>query len=376
MISGTGTTRERLTRRALTHATLDRQHLLRRGSGSAADLLTHLFGLQAQSPMAPYFALWARLDRFDPAELSALIATREVVRMVLMRGTVHAVTAADALALRPWVQPIMDTDLRTNTAHRDALSGLDLAAMAAVSRELLDADPMTMAQLRPLLARHWPDRDPAALAHAARCLLPLVQVPPRGLWGRSGQPVCTTAENWLGVAGPAQPEPERLLLRYLAAYGPASVADAQAWSGLTRLAEVFERLRPRLRAFLDEDGAELFDLPDAPRPDPSCAPPARILAPFDSVLLGHANRARVISDEHRKVVFTVNGIIKPTILVDGTVAGFVTVTAKKGAGVVEVTTFRRLGKGVESEVESEALRLLGFAHPGADSQDVRFIPMP
>lgn len=371
-----GTTRERLTAEALSRATLDRQHLLRREAGTALDLVGHLYGLQAQSPSAPYYALWARLADFDPSELSDLIADRQVVRMVLMRGTVHAVTAADALALRPWVQPIMDTDLRTNAAHREALAGLDTAELAAVSRDLLDATPMTMAALRPLLARHWPDRDPAALAHAARCLLPLVQVPPRGLWGRSGQPVCATAENWLGAPAPTRPEPERLLLRYLAAYGPASVADAQAWSGLARLAEVFERLRPRLRVFLDEDGAELFDLPDASRPDPSCAVPVRILAPFDSVLLGHANRTRVISDEHRKVVFTVNGIIKPTILVDGTVAGFVTVTAKKGAGVVEVTTFRRLGKGVESEVASEALRLLRFAHRGADSHDVRFTPMP
>lgn len=342
-------------------------------------MIGHLYGLQAQAPMAPYFALWARFNGFKPADLSALIENREVVRIALMRGTVHAVTAADALALRPWVQPIMDADLRTNTQHKDALVGMDVAALTDWSRERVDHTPMTMAALRPSpasgrcpqLAERWPDRDPVALAHAVRDLLPLVQVPPRGIWGRSGQPVCTTLEHWTG-APLSDPAPDEMMLRYLAAYGPATVADAQAWSGLTRLGEVFDRLRPSLRVFVDEDGAELFDLPDAPRPDPAVNPPPRILAPYDSVLLGHANRSRVIADEHRKAVFTVNGIIRPTVLVGGVVAGIVTLAAKKGTATVEIATFTPPTKGVASALESEARRLLTFAHPGADDHDVRF----
>ncbi|MCZ4557027.1 winged helix DNA-binding domain-containing protein [Rhodococcus maanshanensis] len=371
MSAGLEARRERLSRRALSRATLDRQHLLRRTSGTALELVGHLFGLQAQAPMAPYFALWARLKGFRPADLSAPIENRDVVRIALMRGTVHAVTAADALSLRPWVRPIMDADLRTNTQHKAALVGMDLAALTDWSRATLEGTPLSLADLRPLLAERWPDRDPVALAHAVRALLPLVQVPPRGIWGRSGQPVCTTLERWTDTPM-SEPIPDEIILRYLAAYGPASAADAQAWSGLTRLGEVFDRLRPRLRVFVDEDGAELFDLPDAPRPDPAGSLPPRILAPYDSVLLGHANRSRVIADEHRKVVFTVNGIIKPTVLVGGQVAGFVTVTAKKRSAAVEIATFAPVAKGATSALEAEAQRLLTFAHPDADDHDIRF----
>ncbi|MFD4179553.1 winged helix DNA-binding domain-containing protein [Rhodococcus sp. NPDC058514] len=360
-----------MSRRALSRATLERQHLLRRTGDNALEVIGHLYGLQAQAPMAPYFALWARLKGFRPADLSSLIENRDVVRIVVMRGTVHAVTAADALALRPWVQPIMDADLRTNTLHKNGLVGMDLAALADWSRATLEHTPLSMAELRPLLAERWPDRDPVALAHGVRNLLPLVQVPPRGIWGRSGQPVCTTLERWTD-APLSESQPDEMILRYLAAYGPASAADAQAWSGLTRLGEVFDRLRPRLRVFVDEDGAELFDLPDAARPDAAGSLPPRILAPYDSVLLGHANRSRVLADEHRKVVFTANGIIKPTVMVGGQVAGFVTVTAKKRSAAVEIATFAPLAKGATSALEAEAQRLLAFAHPGAETHDVRF----
>ncbi|MGW0172472.1 winged helix DNA-binding domain-containing protein [Rhodococcus sp. NPDC003322] len=362
--------RTTLDTRELGRATLARQHLLERVTASTEAVTRHLFGLQAQSPTAPYFALWSRVDGFRPDDLARLLEDRTVVRIAVMRGTVHAVAAADALVLRPWLQPIMDRDLRTNTQHAKALVGCDTGAVAAHSRDLLDATPMTLAALRPHLARRWPDRDPAALAHAVRALLPLVQVPPRGLWGRSGQPVCTTLEHWTGEPL-AAPDPERIVMRYLAAYGPASVADAQAWSGLTRLGEVFDRLRPRLRVFADVGGADLFDLPDAPRPHADAPAPVRILAPFDSVLLSHADRTRIVDDEHRRVLFTVNGIVKPAVLVDGRVAGFVAPGIGKGAAVVDVTLLQELPRRVLADVEAEALRLLRFAHPGAESHDVR-----
>ncbi|MFE3293204.1 winged helix DNA-binding domain-containing protein [Rhodococcus sp. NPDC059234] len=364
---------ERMSGRALGRATLARQHLLARSPGTAGEMVEHLFGLQSQAPLAPYYALWARLERFAPADFAELLERREVVRMVLMRGTVHAVTAADALALRPWVQPIMDADLRMNTQHRKEIAAADVPAVERFGREVLERTPMTMAALRPRLAEQWPDRDPVALAHAVRDLLPLVQIPPRGLWGRSGQPICTTLESWLGAPLDRTIRPEALVLRYLAAFGPATVADAQAWCGLTRLAEIFEALAPRLRRFVGENGAELYDLPDAPRPDAATTAPARILAPFDSVLLGHADRSRVIADDHRTLVFTVNGIIKPAVLIDGRVAGFVTVAARKGMASVEIATFVRPAAGTAAAMEAEASRLLRFAHPGADTHDVRFV---
>lgn len=353
--------------RELGRATLARQYLLEPTDAPVERVVRHLYGLQAQSPTAPYFALWARVAGFRPEQLSGLIEDRAVVRMVSMRGTVHALTAADALELRPWTQPIMDRDLRTNTQHSKALAGVDREALESWSRARLEEAPSTLAALRPQLAQRWPDRDPAALAHAVRDVLPLVQLPPRGLWGRSGQPVCTTLEHWTGSVL-VEPDPERILLRYLASYGPASVADAQAWSGLTRLGEVFDRLRARLRVFDGPDGVELFDLPDAPRPGGDVPAPVRILAPFDSLLLSHANRSRVFDDAYRRVLFTVNGIVKPTLLVDGGVAGHVTLSADRSSAAVDVTPLRSLSARVVASVEAEALRLLAFAHPGLDHE--------
>ncbi|WP_238071999.1 DNA glycosylase AlkZ-like family protein, partial [Rhodococcus zopfii] len=244
-----------LTTRELGRATLARQHLLRRSDLEPLPMIEHLLGLQAQAPVPPYLALWTRIRGFSADFLSELIASRAVVRIVLMRGTIFAVSAADAAALRPWVQPLLDRDLDVNTAYASALAGVDRDALAAAGRDLVRDVPRSQQELQPLLAERFPGRDPKALAHGVRGLVPMVQVPPRGLWGRSGQPRLAALDEWTGRPQ-AVPDPDSLLLRYLGAFGPASVRDAQAWCGLTRLDEVFERLRPRLEVFRDERGVE------------------------------------------------------------------------------------------------------------------------
>lgn len=257
--------------RELNRATLDRQLLLRRATLSATDAVEHLVGLQAQNVKPPYYALAARLEGFAPEELSAAMESREVVRIVTMRSTIHTHTADDCLTLRPLVQAARERELY---GFRHGLAGVDLDRLTAISRELVETEPRTMKQLREALLLEWPDADPLALAIAARCRLPLVQVTPRGVWGRSGQVALTTAEHWLGRPAEPAPAPDATVLRYLAAFGPASVKDMQSWAGLTRLREVFERLRPQLVTFRDEHGVELFDLPDAPRPDADTGPAA------------------------------------------------------------------------------------------------------
>ncbi|MGN5239152.1 winged helix DNA-binding domain-containing protein [Rhodococcus sp. SJ-3] len=361
-----------LTDRALGRATLARQHLLRRSDMDPRTMIEHLLGLQAQAPMPPYYALWTRLRGFRPESLSALLESRAVVRIVLMRGTVFAVSAADAHALRRWVQPLLDKDLDTNTLHRAGLHGVDRRALASVGRDLLSDTPRTQAELRPLLAEHFPDQDPAALAHGVRGLLPLVQVTPRGLWGRSGPPRLAPLDVWAGPPESDLPGPDRLILRYLAAFGPASVRDVQAWCGLTRLSEVVERLRPQLATFRDELGVELFDLPDAPRPASSTPAPVRILAPFDNALLSHADRRRFISDDDRRRTMTKNGMIAPLVLVGGRVAGIASLTTGSGSSVVEVTPWRSLTASNRSAIETEGMKLVKFAAPDADHYDVRF----
>ncbi|MFF4396469.1 winged helix DNA-binding domain-containing protein [Streptomyces sp. NPDC001480] len=352
-----------LSLRALNRATLGRQLLLRRSAMSAKAAVEHLVGLQAQNVKPPYYALAARLDRFVPQDLSRLMADRTAVRIVTMRSTIHTHTADDCLTLRPFVQPARDRELN---AFRKGLTGVDLDRLAALTRELVEAEPRTMAQLRQELSVKWPEADPQALAVAARCRLPLVQVTPRGLWDRGGQVALTTAERWLGRPAEPAPAPDAVVLRYLAAFGPASVKDMQIWAGLTRLRAAFERLRPRLVTFRDGNGVELFDLPDAPRPDPDTPAPPRFLPEFDNLLLSHADRARVIPPEYWGRSWQGNQAHR-TLLVDGFLAG----VWKLEDEALVVETFTRLTPAQREEVREEGRRMLETMHPGA-SYDIRF----
>lgn len=201
-----------------------------------------------------------------------MLADREFVRIGLQRSTIHVVTADDAV----WMRPLHDAVLRKPlSGFIRNLRDLDLDAVADAARALLEPEPLTWAAFGRRLQERSPDRDGASLAQIGRARLALVQVPPRGVWRASGPAAHTTLEAWLGRPLDPAPSVERLFLRYLAAYGPASAMDAQAWCGITRLAAVVDGLRPQLQTFRGEDERELFDLPDAPRPDPETPAPVR-----------------------------------------------------------------------------------------------------
>ena len=370
-----------LTARALNRALLDRQLLLRRDSLPAAagpradrviETVEHLVGLQAQAPFPPYYGLLSRLDGFRPADLAELLLTRKVVRIGLMRGTIHLVSADDCLGLRPVLQPVLERGLRANFGRR--LTGADRAALAAAGRALVEDRPMTFSEIGGALAPRWPQYPPNALAQGVRALVPLVQVPPRAVWGQAGQAAHTSAEAWLGRPLAASASPDEVVLRYVAAFGPATVADAQAWSGLTGLREVVGRLRPQLRTFRDEQGRELFDLPDAPRPDPDTPVPVRLVAEFDNLILSHADRARVISEPDRQRLYSKNGIFPGTVLIDGFVRGTWRVTAARGVAVLAIELFGE-ADGDRDAVVAEGERLLGFAAPGSPDAEFRFGPI-
>ncbi|MEU8419551.1 winged helix DNA-binding domain-containing protein [Micromonospora sp. NPDC048835] len=349
--------------RALNRATLDRQLLLRRSGMDVPAALAHLVGLQAQTPHTWYAGLWSRLADFRAVDVATLLESRAVVRIALMRSTIHVIGAAEAAWIRPLVQPVLDRDLFANHTHGRWMRGLDTAAVAAHAHDLLAERAMTPAELGAALLRRWPDNNAAALAYAARNLLPLVQTPPRGVWGRSGR----TVHAPLDVR--ADPPPYRmkiddLVLRYLAAFGPATVADAQTWSGLTHLAEVVDRLRPRLRTF----PGGYVDLPDAPRPDPDTLAPVRYLYDFDNLLLSYRDRTRVLTDEFRNRAVTRHGPVPRPVLVDGFTAGAWTVAAE----VLTVRLFVPLIAADRDAVTAEGAALLGFLHPEA-APDVRLV---
>ena len=363
-----------LSRRALNRATLERQMLLRRQKLPVTEAIEHLVGMQAQAPNPPYVGVWTRLEGFHPDELARLILDRRAVRIALMRNTVHLVSARDCLKLRPLVQPVFDRVLYANRAHRAGIEGMDIEALVAAGCVLLEERPRTAKEIGMLLQERWPDRDPDSLARAIRHLVPLVQVPPRGLWGKSGPAAHTTAEAWLGRPLDPDPSLDEMVLRYLGAFGPATVKDVQTWSGLTRLGEVIERLRLRLGTFRDEQGKELFDLPDAPRPDPDTPSPPRFLPEFDNLILSHADRSRVIANDYRKVIASKNGMVPATVLVGGFVRGTWKTEQTRRKATLVIEPFEPLPNKDRDALAAEGERLIRFvAEPeGAEAFEVRF----
>jgi hypothetical protein len=363
---------EVLSSRALNRALLARQLLLQRQTMPAIEAIEHLVGQQAQIPTDPYFGLWSRLEGFQPDELSRLITDRKAVRMPLLRTTLHLVTARDCLTLRPVVQGVLERTLRS-TAFGKGTVGVDSEALLAVARRLMEEQPRTLTELGKLLHEHWPDREPTNLAYAVHYRAPIVQVPPRGVWGATMQATWTTVESWLGQPLDPAPSVDEVVLRYLAAFGPATAGDVRTWSGLTGLREVLEQLRPRLVTFRDERGRELFDLPEAPRPDPETPAPPRFLPEYDNVLLSHADRARIGSEEHRLRLTAGGSVGLRTFLVDGFVAGTWRITTTRTAATLLIDPLEPLRAADRDALAEEGSRLLAFAAADVQHRDVQFV---
>ncbi|MBX9243389.1 AlkZ family DNA glycosylase [Actinotalea ferrariae] len=374
--------------RDLNRALLARQHLLARapgGPGVVERVVERLAGLQAQNPSTSYTTLWSRIEGFTHDDLSQALLDRRVVRVVAMRGTIHLLTAQDALELPELLRPFLVRDLRTNPTYAPALRDVDLDELAAAARDVVEDEPLTPQRLGARLAERW-DTDPSALATAARGTLALVQVTPRGVWGRSAATAWTTTRAWLGrepeplaADGPAREAAlDRLVLRYLAAYGPASTADVQYWCGLTGLGRVVDRLRDGLdvsrgaSTATGRPGRELFDVPGSPRPATDAPAPVRFLADYDEVWIAHAERTRIIEEAYRSRVRSPNGVVPGRVLVDGFVRGTWAVRRGRAApAVLEVTPFEPLTAAQHADVVAEGEAFARFVADDADRHEVR-----
>lgn len=351
-----------LSDRALNRATLARQLLLDRVDRPALDVVQHLVGMQGQDPELPYIGLWNRITAFRHDDLSRLLYAREVVRGTLFRGTQHVLTADDYEWVRPLLQPMLDTRQRGWFGRH--VDGVDTSALAAAARSLLADRTLSRPELGRALAQQWPDREPEWLARSIQTLLPILHPPPDGLWGRRGATPFVLAEDYLGR--PLEERPiQDLILRYLAAFGPASVRDMQAWSGMTRLRPAFEELRPRLCTFRNEAGAELFDLPDAPRPSADVPAPVRFLPGFDNVLYGHADRGRIVRADQPWQLLS-----HAAITVDGRVRGLWRIRTTAGTAVLTIRPFEPLTHEESAAVLDEGEAVLRFATPAADHHDI------
>jgi hypothetical protein len=345
-----------LSQRALGRATLARQYLLERVAAPAVDVVEHLAGMQSQAPLAPYLGLWTRIQGFAAEELSVLTEQRRVVRLHLMRTTVHLVSARDALDWRALFHRLHAADFRAHFG--DGAGAVDLAALVRQARRLLEERPRTRAELGRLLAERWPEADPGVLAYAATHHIALCQVPPRGLWGKSGPAAWAPVESWLGA--PLRPAAvDALVLRYLGAFGPASVADVQMWSGLTRLREVADRLP--LRTLRGEAGQVLYDLDDAPQPPDDVPTRPRFLPAYDNLLLSYADRGRLIPGNRPVPLPPGSGATAGTFLLDGIWQG----TWQIRDQTLHIQPFTTLHHADREALLAEAAQLCAFLAPQA-----------
>jgi hypothetical protein len=365
-----------LSPRALNRALLERQLLLGRAVMAPLDAIEHLVGMQAQEPTSPYYGLWTRLGGFLPEDLSGLVERREAVRMSLMRCTLHLVSARDAHRMRPPLQPVHVRGFTAGSPFAKRLGDVDVDAVVDAGRALLDDEPRMPAALGRALQQRWPDVDADVLGYAVRYLAPVIQLPPRGTSHvrPGGRAVLGTMAAWLGGEPDGDGAPDALVRRYLAAYGPATVADVAAWSGLTGVREILERMRGELRTFADDRGRELFDVPGAPLPDPETPAPVRLLPEFDTVLVAHADRRRVIPEARQSYVGANLG--RPFVLLDGMVAGWWRIERSREGLRLAVQTFERLGARERAELEAEGAALLDFAAgESGPAREIAFEPL-
>ncbi|RSN02670.1 hypothetical protein DMB42_36965 [Nonomuraea sp. WAC 01424] len=348
-----------LSLRDLNRATLARQHLLTRHKGRPADVVHRLAGLQAQEPRPPYLGIWTRLEGFERDHLHDELHAGSLVRATMMRATLHLVTAEDFAAFRPVLRPMLAAAARR-------FQDVDFEAVAAVADRLLAGGPLTFNELRPLLLEEFPGADERVLGYAVRMMTPLVMVPTQDRWSFPRE----SAFGLPAVGQDPAPSTETMIERYLAAFGPATPADVQTWSGLGGLRAVMKAMD--LDRLADESGRELFDLPGAPRPGGDVPAPVRFLPDFDNLVLGHADRRRVLEDEFRPLVATKNLRIKATYLVDGFAAG--TWQIKRSGKKAKLLISPFAAPTPLDVLEEEGQHLLAFAEPDATSHTLEHVP--
>ncbi|MFF1823293.1 winged helix DNA-binding domain-containing protein [Kribbella sp. NPDC058245] len=354
-----------LSGRAVGRATLARQMLVERADVSVGTAVERLAGMQGQEAKHPYVGLWSRVAGFAEGDLDRAVEAREVVRATLFRGTLHLVTAEDYLRFRTTMAPVLEAGLRM---LKERAEGMEPAKVVAAAERILKKEPLTFTEVRDALQAEFPEVNERALGFCTRMLVPLVMYPTGVRWGWPANARFTPAEDWLGKKLHQKEEQGELVTRYLQAFGPATPADFQTWSGLSKAKPVFDSLD--LEQFTDEDGKTLYDVPDAPHPDPDTTVPVRFLPEFDNLLLAHAKRQRIIADEHRPAVFTKNLRIKATYTVDGVVAGLWTAAKKRDVATLTLTPFGRLLKKDLAALEREGTALLGFLEPAAKTYEV------
>lgn len=342
----------------LNRASLARQLLLERQAMPVVDGIRHLVGLQAQEPASPYVALWNRLAGFDPADLDAAFASHAVVKASLVRLTLHAVAVEDHAVLHAAMLPSLRASRLADKRYTS--SGLTVDDADAALPELLEylAEPRTKAEIEALFHdRHGADGS-QWLWWALRTFAPLVHAPGVAPWSFDSRKTYRAAPPPSAPAPPHDVALQHLVWRYLVAFGPATIADVGQFTMLQRakIRAAVEALGERLITHAGPDGTVLYDVPDAPLPEPDVPVPPRLLGMWDNLLLAYLDRSRVIPERHRAHVIRRNGDVLPSVLVDGRVAG----VWRPVVDGIEVTAFDPLTDDAWDGLAAEASRLHAF----------------
>lgn len=329
----------KISARELNRATLGRQLLLRREPLEPAEAVRRILAVQAQQPASPYLALWNRLAHFAPAELDAAFADRALLKATLLRITLHAVHHEDYLMVREAMRPTLHA---SRLGYRFAAAGLTPADAAELEPGLLKftEEPRSNGDMTAWLAERVGEEKKDGAWWGLRSCTPLVHSVTGGPWSFGTSPAYIAGPEGRFPGGPDEAL-RALVLRYLAAFGPASVADAAQFATVQRgrVRTAVRELADSLEELKGPDGTVLYDIPGAPRPPEDTPAPPRLMAMWDSVLLAHADRGRMIPPDYRRHVTRVNGDVLPTLLVDGQVAG---VWRPAEAGGIEATAFHEL----------------------------------
>jgi hypothetical protein len=359
-----------ISQRALNRATLARQLLLERANLTPTAAVEQLIGMQAQEARPPFIGLWSRIQDGRREEMIRAINDRELVRATLMRGTIHLFSAADYRAFRPAIQPVLDGAMGVLGSRAE---GLDVERVIPAAQALLAEGPLPFNEIRDRLQAQFPEMNDRALGYTVRMKIPLVVMPADHRWGYAANSPFGLAEDWIGPCDPPERAREELVRRYLRAFGPATVKDAQTWLGMGGLKPTFDALRPELVVFKAERGKEYFDLPDAPRPPAETPAPVRFLPDFDNLLLSHGDRTRVIADDHRGIVYQKGNLrLLPTFLVDGMVAGMWRSERKRKDATLTITPFAPLSPNTRRELADEGEELIRFIEEDAATHTVVF----
>ena len=364
-------TERTLTLRELNRTTLARQFLLERVDQSPLAMIKHLVAMQGQVSNAPYIGLWTRLNSFERQSLTDLLETRQLVRGASLRGTLHLLTARDYLQIHPLLQANLTRNLRLFASKTP---DFDMDTFVKAIQAYIREQPRTAVELRAKMDELFPGMGKPQILDSVRMQMGLIQILPAGMWGFTGQPVHTEASEWLGES-PASLQEElhiNLIRRYLAAFGPASVMDIQSWSGLTNLQQTFEKLRPELQTYRDEQGKILFDLPDAPLAMAETPAPVRFLPAFDNFIYGYADRRRIIAETYRPFLSQIN-IMVQVFLVDGFITGRWKAERQKTTLKLIIEPFGALSPLVQNQLQEEGERMLAWMAEDASKCEIQFL---